>query len=396
MCDQEGARKRVPQRSQGSTSWSLVCLVRDSQGVLPPRGFGAVSYGCHRGTPSPHVLVQGRSIEKTLRVAASTDELEVKVLPHVAESRVRVLINNSTVGTEGKLPAPPSEVKQLLHEALVLMEVRQQELLVCAHTELGGHNSCQAWLVKEDSAARRYFCKPSRVYKGTQSTVVVNWSRGHSTRRPSALRIGSQWSVITSGRSDSDAAARGTKRSEVSMSFLEGMVPASNPRRLHLMHWTQLLSEVKVSYLLGRMSSSVTPQGRTASWGGVLLSSSSVAHFFGGNERGLLSSKGRFWFQAGSTLGVEAAWGISMGRSVSLSSDITTAATSSGSGPGRVWSRSIPPCSRSLFSLAVRIWGTSLPLREGPGTPQALFHLGGYRLSGYLWPPKETNIADEP
>ena len=150
------------------------------------------------------------------------------------------------------------------------------------------------WLVKEDSATRRYFCKPSRVYKGTQSAVAVNWSQGHSTRRPSSLRIGSQWSVITSSRSDSDATAQGTKWSEVSMSFLEDMVPASNPRRLHLMCWTQSLSEVMVSYLLGRMSSSVTPLGRTASWRGVLLSSSSVAHFFGGDEHGLLSSKGHF------------------------------------------------------------------------------------------------------
>ena len=121
------------------------------------------------------------------------------------------------------------------------------------------------WLVKEDSTAGRYFCKPLRVYKRTQSTVAVNWSGGHSTRRPSLLRIGSQWSVITSGRSDSDAATRGKKRSKVSMCFLEGVVPASNPRRLHLMRWTQSLSEVKVSYLLGRMSSSITPLGRTAS-----------------------------------------------------------------------------------------------------------------------------------
>ena len=80
-------------------------------GVLPPRGSGAVSDGYHRGTLSPHVLVQSWSIEETLRVATSTDELEVKVLPYMAESCVRVLINNSTVGTEGKLPAPPSEVK---------------------------------------------------------------------------------------------------------------------------------------------------------------------------------------------------------------------------------------------------------------------------------------------
>ena len=85
--------------------------VRDLQGVLSSRRLGAVSDGCHRGTLSPHVLVQGWSIEETLRVTTSTDELEVKVLPNVAESCVGVLINNSAVGTESKLPAPPSEVK---------------------------------------------------------------------------------------------------------------------------------------------------------------------------------------------------------------------------------------------------------------------------------------------
>ena len=163
------------------------------------------------------------------------------------------------------------------------------------------------WLGKEDSATRKCFCKPSRVYKGTQSAWVLNWSRGHSTRRPSLLRIGSQCLVITSGRSDSDATTRGTKRLEVSMSLLEGMVPASNPRRLHLTCWTQSLSEVKVSYLLGRMSSSITPRGKTASQGGGLSSFSSVARFFGGDEHGLLSSKGHFWLQAGSTFSVETA-----------------------------------------------------------------------------------------
>ena len=103
--------QRVPQNSQGSALQSLVWLVRDSQGVLPPRGSGPVSDGCHRGTLSPHVLVQSWSIEETLRVATSTNELEVEVFPHMAESSVRVLINNSSVGTEGKLPVPPSEVK---------------------------------------------------------------------------------------------------------------------------------------------------------------------------------------------------------------------------------------------------------------------------------------------
>ena len=57
------------------------------------------------------MLIQGQSIEETLRVTTSTDELEVKVLPHVAESCVGVLINNSAVGTESELPAPPLEVK---------------------------------------------------------------------------------------------------------------------------------------------------------------------------------------------------------------------------------------------------------------------------------------------
>ena len=60
-----------------------------------------------------------------------------------------------------------------------------------------------------------------------------------------------------------------------------------------------------------------------------------------------------------------------MGKSVSSSSDMTTAAASSGLGPGRVWSRSIPPCSHSLFSSvstsAVCMWGAGLPKCEGPG-----------------------------
>ena len=140
-----GARKRAPQKSQGSASWSLVWLVRDSQGVLPSRRPGAVSDGCHRGTLSPHVLVQGWSIEETLGVTTSTDELEVQVLPHVAESRVRVLINNSTVGTENKLPVPPFKVKRLPHEALVMVEVTQQQLLVRAYMELRRRNGYQAW-----------------------------------------------------------------------------------------------------------------------------------------------------------------------------------------------------------------------------------------------------------
>ena len=90
------------------------------------------------------MLVQGRSIEETPRVTTSTDKLEVKVLPHVAKSHVRVLINNSAVGTESELPAPPFEVKRLSHEALVTVEVSQQELLVRAYMELRRRNGYQA------------------------------------------------------------------------------------------------------------------------------------------------------------------------------------------------------------------------------------------------------------
>ena len=141
---QRGAHKRAPQKSQGSASWSPMWLVRDSQGVLPSRRLGAVSDGHHRGTLSPHVLVQGQSIEKTLGVTTSTDELEVQVLPHMAESCVGVLVNNSSVGTESELSAPLFKVKRLPHEALVMVEVCQQELLVRTDTELRRHNGYQA------------------------------------------------------------------------------------------------------------------------------------------------------------------------------------------------------------------------------------------------------------
>ena len=170
------------------------------------------------------------------------------------------------------------------------------------------------------------------------------------------------------------------------MSFLEGMVPVSNPRRLHLTCWTHSLSPAKVSYLLGRMSSSVTPLGRTTSRGGMLLFSCSVAHFFGGDVCGLRSSSGHFWLRPGSLFGVEAAWGISIWRSESLSCDITTAATSSGSGSGRVLSRSFSPCSPSLLHLAPHLhpgyhltivrWAWCIWFSRGPAaTPQALFQL---------------------
>ena len=108
--------------------------------------------------------------------------------------------------------------------------------------------------------------------------------------------MGNQWSTITLGGSDSDAAGQGMKCSEVSMSFLEGAAPTSKPRRLHLTCWTQSRSIVKVLYLFGRRSSSFTPVGRATSRRGMLFSSL-VACFLGGDGCGLRSSRCCFWLQ---------------------------------------------------------------------------------------------------
>ena len=98
-----------------------------------------------------------------------------------------------------------------------------------------------------------------------------------------------------------------------------------------------------------------------------------------------------------------------MGKLVSSSSDMMTAATSSGSGPGRVWSRLIPPCSPSLFPLV-----STLAAHTGGAACQCvrgLAHLAQWELcwdptgplpsweKQTLWVPlgpKELNTADEP
>ena len=84
--------------------------------------FGAVSDGGYGGT-CPHVPVESWSIEKASEEATSTDKLEVEMLPHMAEGHVGVLIDNSTIRTEGKLPALPLDVERLPHEASVSLKV---------------------------------------------------------------------------------------------------------------------------------------------------------------------------------------------------------------------------------------------------------------------------------
>ena len=83
----------------------------DSQGALPSGRLGAIPDGCHRGTLPLHVFVEGWSIVEAPGVTTSTDKLEVEVLPHMAESHVGVLINNSAVRAESQLSVLPFEVK---------------------------------------------------------------------------------------------------------------------------------------------------------------------------------------------------------------------------------------------------------------------------------------------
>ena len=76
-----------------------------SQGALPPCGPGFVPDGHRREALVPHMLMQSLPMRKALGVAASTHEKEVEMPTHMADGSVRVLINNSIVGTEGKLPS---------------------------------------------------------------------------------------------------------------------------------------------------------------------------------------------------------------------------------------------------------------------------------------------------
>ena len=83
-------------------------------------------------------------MREALGVATSTNKKEVEVFPHMAESGLGVLIDNSTVWTEGQLPAPSTNANQLPHQALKPVEVCQEELPVRAHAELWRQYGCHA------------------------------------------------------------------------------------------------------------------------------------------------------------------------------------------------------------------------------------------------------------
>ena len=87
------------------------CLKETITGLLQ---FGVVSDGGYLGT-CPHVFVESRSIEKAFGKATSTDKLEVEMLPHVADGRVKVLLDDSAIRAKSKLPVPPLDVERLPH-----------------------------------------------------------------------------------------------------------------------------------------------------------------------------------------------------------------------------------------------------------------------------------------
>ena len=69
------------------------------------------------------MFVESQSIEEASGETTSTDKLEVEMLPHMAEGRVGVLVNDSAVQTKGELPVLSADVERLPHEASMSVEV---------------------------------------------------------------------------------------------------------------------------------------------------------------------------------------------------------------------------------------------------------------------------------
>ena len=101
----------------------MVCLsVQDSQRVLLPGSSGLLPDSQRGRAHSPHVLIQSLPMREALGVTTSTNKEEVKVFPHMAKGGLGVLIDNSTVWTEGQLPALFANVNRLPHHALMPVE----------------------------------------------------------------------------------------------------------------------------------------------------------------------------------------------------------------------------------------------------------------------------------
>ena len=61
-------------------------------------------------------------MREALGVTTSTNKEEVEVFPHVAQGGLGVLIDNSTVWSEGQLPALSTNVNRLPYQAFMPVE----------------------------------------------------------------------------------------------------------------------------------------------------------------------------------------------------------------------------------------------------------------------------------
>ena len=163
--------------------------------VLPPGGSCLVSNGHHRVALRLHVFMQSLPMREAPGVTTSTNK-----------RRSRCLLTWLRAVSEFSLITPQYGQKAIcLHFPSMLINCLTRH--PCQWKFISRNSqSVPTWksggtmtiklgslaFTKVDRAAGRCFSKLSLVYKGTQSGSVLNWSGGHSARRPSSRRMGNQ------------------------------------------------------------------------------------------------------------------------------------------------------------------------------------------------------------
>ena len=148
-----------------------------SQGALSPGCFGFGHDGHSRDTLVGHVSVDCMSADIAPDMTSSTDEEDVQVLVDMTECCVGIPVDNPTIGTKRQLPSLPSHSEGLPHQAVMPMEIRQQELPVEVSRMLGGTTAVRLGGANPGKAVKatgRYFVRLSGVYKGTHPGCVMN------------------------------------------------------------------------------------------------------------------------------------------------------------------------------------------------------------------------------
>ena len=150
--------------------------VWDLQGVLLPEGSGLLPNGQHRVAQGPHVLIQS---------------LPMREQPPQTKRRLRCFLTWLRVVSEFSLITPqygqkasclclpPMLIDCLTRHSCWWKFVKRNSLSVpmCISRGTTAVKLGSLVFTKVDRAARRCFRRPSREYKGTQSTTAVYWSR---------------------------------------------------------------------------------------------------------------------------------------------------------------------------------------------------------------------------